>query len=225
MWKTCLFVAALFVTMSSCIKDDFVDDLVDPVIRIMNPLDTLAQGSSYSFKASFFNAIGEREEVPVVWSSSDPSILTIGADGVAEGIQFGTVTLTVSTTFEGELVTAMRQVAVGNTTVVSELSRTGTVNTTSTYALSGDFTISQNATDLLLEFEAGYEASTALPGLYVYLSNNPNSIASAYEIGAVTVFNGAHNYTIPNTDLYDYQYVVYFCKPFNVKVGHGEILD
>ncbi|MEM9549152.1 MAG: hypothetical protein AAGA77_24405, partial [Bacteroidota bacterium] len=62
-----------------------------------------------------------------------------------------------------------------------------------------------------------------LPGLYVYLTNNRNTTANALEIGAVEVFNGAHTYTVEDVGINDYKFLLYFCKPFNVKVGDGEI--
>jgi len=75
-----------------------------------------------------------------------------------------------------------------------------------------------------LDIAGNYEASTALPGLYVYLSNNPNSTSGSYEIGEVTVFNGAHSYTLPSSvDISDYKYILYWFKPFNVKVGDSTI--
>ena len=46
---------------------------------------------------------------------------------------------------------------------------------------------------------------------------------NAFEIGRVATFSGVHSYTIPNKGINDYNYIVYFCKPFNVKVGHGQI--
>jgi len=60
--------------------------------------------------------------------------------------------------------------------------------------------------------------------LYVYLTNNPSTTAGALEIGKVTVFEGTHIYTIEgDIPLNQYNYLLYFCKPFNVKVGDGEI--
>lgn len=80
-----------------------------------------------------------------------------------------------------------------------------------------------NLKNLDVSIKNNYRASTSLPGLYVYLSNNPNSINGAKEIGRVRIFNGAHNYQISNTGINDYKYILYWCKPFSVKVGHGEI--
>jgi len=42
----------------------------------------------------------------------------------------------------------------------------------------------------------------------------------------VVTFDGAHDYILDdNVGLFDYNYLVYFCKPFNVKVGDGEISE
>lgn len=58
----------------------------------------------------------------------------------------------------------------------------------------------------------------------MYLTNNPNSIANAYEIGEVTIFDGAHSFELDANEvgLTDFDFVLYFCKPFNVKVGDGQ---
>jgi hypothetical protein len=52
------------------------------------------------------------------------------------------------------------------------------------------------------------------------------STQQAFEIGAVSVFSGAHSYQLPTSiGLMDYQYLLYWCKPFNVKVGEAKIYD
>ncbi len=101
----------------------------------------------------------------------------------------------------------------------------GTIRTTSSYVLTGSYEYGLNdAGQLVLDIAEDYEASTALPGLFVYLSNNPNSTSGSYEIAEVTVFSGAHSYTLPSSiDINDYKYILYWCKPFNVKVGDSTI--
>ena len=39
----------------------------------------------------------------------------------------------------------------------------------------------------------------------------------------VNIFDGAHEYTFTGADIFEYDYLLYYCKPFNVKVGDGEI--
>ena len=109
--------------------------------------------------------------------------------------------------------------------VTAPQSYQGSIRTTSSYKLTGSYEYGLNdAGQLVLDIAGNYEASTALPGLYVYLSNNPNSTSGSYEIAEVNVFNGAHSYTLPSSiDISDYKYILYWCKPFNVKVGDSTI--
>ena len=102
----------------------------------------------------------------------------------------------------------------------------GQIRTTSSYALEGNFRLEHNGTQLILSINDSYRASSSLPGLYLYLTNNPNSPEDGYEVGAVSVFSGAHSYTLPaSIGLMDYKYLLYWCKPFRVKVGDAQIFD
>ncbi|MEL7160606.1 MAG: hypothetical protein AAFN92_07595, partial [Bacteroidota bacterium] len=134
------------------------------------------------------------------------------------------VTVTYTDEFD-ETASTSTPVEVGASTVVVETTeRKGTVATTTFYDLEGTFTLTEQTDgSLKLALDADYVADDGLPGLYVYLSNNPNSNAGAYEIGAVTVFRGAHEYIFSGPELGEYDYVLYYCKPFSVKVGHGDI--
>ena len=159
----------------------------------------------------------------ITWSSSDPTILEIDQNGLATAKQLGTVTIRASYNNGSTLLTDSVQVSVGTTTVGGTMTKSGVIMTTSSYVLTGTFDLVEDGSNLQLNILGDYQASTALPGLYLYLSNNRNSIANAYEVGAVQVFSGAHSYTINNTGINDYDFLVYYCKPFNVKVGDGEI--
>jgi hypothetical protein len=227
MKRTLGFIALLLMLLSACIGDDFVDDRVDPVIRISNPIDSMAIDSSYAFKVLYLNNVGVEVEIEAEWSSSDETIITITSQGVAKALAPGAAEISVEYS-DGEVsVMDMMIVGVGERTVETESSgKKGQVNTTSSYELSGAFTMeSDDSGSVILSFGEDYVASTALPGLFVYLSNNPNSTSGALEIQAVEVFEGAHSYSVPNVGLNDYGYVLYFCKPFNVKVGDGKIED
>jgi len=102
----------------------------------------------------------------------------------------------------------------------------GQVNTTSSYILQGNYRYGYVDGVLKLQLDDTYKADTTLPGLYVYLGNNPNTVSGAYEIGKVTVFEGEHSYTLPSSfGLMDYKYILYWCKPFNVKVGDTQLFD
>lgn len=217
-----LLLVALFLT--GCIGDDLVFDEVDPELRITTSVDTLGINSDYQFKASYFNSVGLEEAVQVQWQSDDDSIISVSPEGRAFGMKLGTTMLHASYDNGQTILTASVSVTVGTSTISAPVQKSGMISTTSSYALTGSFTLTENGEDLVLEFAEDYNASTALPGLYVYLSNNANTNAGAYEIGAVEIFGGQHTYLIDNTGINDYTYVLYYCKPFNVKVGDGEIM-
>ncbi|MEL7427937.1 MAG: Ig-like domain-containing protein [Bacteroidota bacterium] len=213
----------LALTLTSCIQDDIVFDTVEPELRITQSVDTIALGTDYQFDAIFLNNVGVAESIDILWESTAPDIISIDADGLATALQEGSATITASFDDGTTLVQDAVEVHTGQETISLPSERSGVIRTTTFYLLEGDFTIREEGSDLVLDIAENYRASTALPGLYIYLTNNPNTIANALEIGEVETFNGAHTYTIPNTSLDTYNYVLYFCKPFNVKVGDGQI--
>lgn len=208
-----------------CISEDIVLDEVDPIVQFTNPISSLEVNTFYQFEYMFLDDVGATiDPISVSWLSSDEALLTVDDNGLVRGLNNGTVTLSISAILN-ELAadTSISFDITGDATMTSMTERTGSVQTTSSYVLKGDFALSANDDDLFLAFGADYVADNGLPGLFVYLSNNPNTIAGAHEIGAVTTFSGAHEYDISNVNLFDYNYVLYYCKPFNVKVGHGTI--
>lgn len=215
----------------SCVKTDLINDRVDPKIFISNPLLELKKnGAPHQFEVNYFNYVGKEIENPnVSWSSSDPTVLAITEDGLATGIEHGTATVTATliTTEENLTITNTDEVKVSMATLTESIEFIGTIVSTSNYELGGSYVLKvyEDENDILrLSLGDDYVASTSLPGLYVYLGNNPNSVADAFEIGAVTVFQGAHFYNLPSTiSIYDYSYILYWCKPFDVKVGEGQI--
>lgn len=231
MSRILLFFSVLSVlVVSSCIKDDFLEDFVQPELRLTITIDSLNVDSTFTFDASFFNNIGQNEAVALDWSSSDESVVAINDQGVARGVGEGSATITVSYFDPLENITVENSSNIVITTVFiappeePELrSKDGVIMTTTFYTLEGDFTFNEEEDGVTIDIADNYRASTGLPGFYVYLSNNRNSIAGALEIGEVTTFNGAHSYTIPEVGFEDYSFIVYFCKPFNVKVGDAEL--
>jgi len=212
------------LAISGCIGDDIIEDRVDPVLRISNAIDTLKNETSFQFEASFFDQVGLEKMIDLNWSSSDENVISISETGLAIALQLGNSLISVDGLApSGEQVSDEILVTVGEETIVSISERTGTLQTSSSYELKGDFVLKEEGGVLKLSFSENYEASTALPGLFIYLTNNPSTTSGAYEIGAVTEFSGSHSYDLPNSiGLMDYEYVLYFCKPFNVKVGDGQ---
>ena len=222
--KNYLFIVLAFAAfLTGCIQDDIIEDFVEPTIRITTIPDTLELNTSFQFESVYFNNIGVEEDVDVQWQSSDPSIIEINNTGLATAQAIGSAEISVAFNGGEREVEELIDVYVGESTVIQEIGKSGTIQTTSPYLLEGNFEINQDGENLIIDIAEDYRASTALPGLYVYLTNNRNTTSNALEIGAVEVFNGAHSYTVEDVDINDYKFLLYFCKPFNVKVGDAEI--
>lgn len=223
--KTLLFaILPLSLLLQSCIGDDFVDDNIDPELRITTRIDSLQVNSSFEFEAQYLNNIGRVEEVPLNWSSSDGSVVSINDQGNASAISVGSTSIMVSYEQDGtEYSDQLDLKIVEEEVVVNQNIKEGQIVTTSSYVLEGDFSFEETDSGVLINIADNYKASTALPGLYLYLSNNRNSISNAFEVSKVTTFNGAHTYEIDGVGFNEFAYLVYFCKPFNVKVGEAEL--
>ncbi|MFI0429790.1 Ig-like domain-containing protein [Mariniflexile sp. HMF6888] len=195
-------------------------------IVFLNPIESIAVSETYQYNVAYYNALGEKEAANITWSSENSSVATVNTNGLITGVSKGTTNIKAQTVVNNKTIESTTSVTI---TEVAQNANTksGTIVSTSNYALKGDFTLSQieNSNDLKLSIGSNYEVTTSLPGLYIYLSNNPNSIGSALEIGPVTTFSGAHSYIINNKGINDYSYVLYWCKPFGVKVGEGKIND
>jgi len=218
------FLITVSVLFTACIGDDYVSDFVQPEIRIVETPSPIAEGETFQLNPIFFNNIGQEENAIFSYSSSDESILTISEDGLINALSKGQSKVIVSTVYQDETISRSIDITVDQTTIIIEPeTKSGTINTTSSYILEGEFTIETTDTGIQIDIDESYKADTSLPGLYIYLTNNPNTNSGALEIGAVTVFDGAHSYEIPDVSVDDFTHILYFCKPFSVKVGDGEI--
>lgn len=213
--------------LGGCIGNDIVFDTVAESVRITDGVDTLAVGDSYLFTARFTNNIGSVEERPVNWLTSDATILQVDPDGLATGVAPGAASIIAEVLLDNAAPARDTQQVVVDAETTSggggSEARTGKIRTTSSYVLEGDFTLRQVGNKLVLEIGENYRASDRLPGLYLYLTNNANSTQNAFEVGMVTVFQGAHSYEIAGVGLKDYDFLLYYCKPFRVKVGDAQL--
>lgn len=224
--KNVFYLCLMTLLFSACIGDDIIMDRVEETLRITVQATSIAAGETFQFEARYTNNIGNIEEGKVIWRSSDETILIITTDGLATAIARGNVVVSAEAILEdGSILKEEMEVEVSMETVAVETptSRSGVIATTTFYDLAGDFTLNETMDGVSLDIADNYKATSSLPGLYIYLTNNPNSTSDALEIGAVEVFEGAHSYEIAGIGLTDYDYVLYFCKPFRVKVGDGKI--
>lgn len=218
-----MLFSLIAISFTSCIQDDIIEDFVEPTIRITTTPETILVGTEYQFEFMYLNNIGKPESVTPTWSSSDESILTINQNGLANPTQKGSVTITVTYSKEGIDLQDSFIVNIGEVFVDTPQAKSGFIATTGSYILEGNFEIIESDGKLIITFAENYAASSILPGLYVYLTNNTTTTSGAYEIGKVDVFEGSHVYEIDGIGINEYSHLLYFCKPFNVKVGDGEI--
>lgn len=213
-------LAILLAGLSGCIGTDIIDDEMEEKIIIENPIMELKVGETHQFSAKYFNNIGQQEPATFVWTSSDESIVSIDNSGLATAVTAGKVNINVL----ANGITSSIELTAGNETSGNVEQRTASLKTVSSYPLSGDVTLRKEGNGLVLEFAENFSTTSALPGLYVYLSNNTNTTNGALEVAKVAKFNGAQSYEISATsDLFQYNIVLFYCKPFVVPVGHGTL--
>lgn len=220
-----IFPLLLLGMLSACIGDDILLDTVNESVKITLWVDTLAVNDQMNFEARYTDQVGQTVDRNIVWTSSDPAILEMTPAGEATGITKGNVFVyaTADAIAGGEVSDSVSIVVDEVTSTVPLTERSGTIQTTSSYQLEGSFTIKADGNDLVIEIADDYKASSALPGLYLYMTNNPSTNNNALEVAAVQVFDGAHTYRVEGVELSEYDYLLYYCKPFNVKVGDAEI--
>ena len=213
----------LAVILSGCIGTDIVDDKVPPRVSIKNPIDSLKIGETYQFTATYYNESGVEAPAVINWSSTNSQVVSISNDGLASALQIGSTQIVAD--FQGASDTLLLATN-ESITVEPENTRSATLMTVSSYPLSGKVFLEQGeGASVTLRFSDDFNTTSALPGLYVYLSNNVNSKENAYEVGAVVQFTGAQQYILPETiTLSEYDFVLFYCKPFNVSVGNGEFM-
>lgn len=219
-------ILSILFILSSCIGDDIIFDTVEERITFSQTVSSLQLGESFQLEARFFDNIGMEQSISFTWVSTDTSILKVDENGLITAVALGVATIGVAAEPTlGRVVSETMLIEVTeNETIVESNDRGGQLQTTSSYVLEGSFSLIEENGQLLLQLEDDYKASSSLPGLYVYLTNNPSTINNAVEISKVTIFEGAHAYELPSDVALDsYNYVLYFCKPFSVKVGDGEI--
>jgi len=217
----------IVVLIGGCIGEDFVDDFIEPKLELSCYVDSLKIGDAYTLVTRYLNNVGLSVAHETEWSSSNPSVISITSSGVVSALQAGTAEVTVMLSADNSLFETILIVAGEVTSEVKPEERIGSIVTTSSYQLQGDFVVKSIEGGIAIEIMENYRASTALPGLYIYLTNNPNTNSGALEIGAVKVFSGTHSYQIieDDIDINTYDYILYYCKPFAVKVGDGQIND
>lgn len=253
MKKLSFLFAFIFIasTLNSCIGEDVINDEIDERVVISDRPDqnTLTANATHQLNFRFFNNVGDEIEGvdTILWSSSNENVATVSNSGLVTAIDEGTSIITAAVREDNATIAESSiefTVLAANDTPTEETptgetpaeetetppapqlrSGTGSLTGANNYRAIGDFTITEiaNSNNLELSFASNYSLISGLPGPYLYLSNNPNSIRNALEISKVSIFRGANSYTIENVNIDDYAYVLFWCRPFNAAIGRGSI--
>jgi hypothetical protein len=226
--KTSFFLLlSLLSLFSACIGDDIIEDSIPERLSINNAIDSLQINTSYTVTATFFNNIGQVTSGTIDWVSTNETVATIDGEGKLSALTVGSTAIIASVVLadnsrvEDQFELIVSQAPVEDPDEPAE--RSGTAESTSSYVLEGDFILRQDGDNLIIEFADNYVASDGLPGFYLYLTNNPNTINNALEVSPIDILEGAHSYLVPGVDIQAYDYLLFYCKPFSVKVGEGVI--
>ncbi len=216
------------LVLSNCIGTDIVEDFVEARVTVANKIEVMLVNDQYQLEGLYFDNTGARQSADFNWNSSDPAVLQIDESGLVTALMPGTSTVTASVNeaMESFAVEVLDPAVVDEDSVrviqAMEGDRTAELRTVSSYQLEGT-AILRNQDGLRLILTEDFETSEALPGLYIYLTNNTASVANAQELGEVTAASGQQEYEIPQgIRINDFSHVLFYCKPFRVAVGEGE---
>ncbi len=205
-------------------------------IQTITSLD-VADNDIPLFRAQFINFKLQQIDVPITWSTSDESILTVDDDGVPSPISKGTVTVTASVSGEntqsGEAISVSKALEVSDQTVViaepdpvpvQRIIGSGDFQGLTGYSAAGGFEIiEENTNPLTIEFSSNFDTGR-VPDLVLYLSNSTRTNAGALFISETVSNQGAQIFELPEaTNIDDYEFVLLYCRAFNVPVGFATI--
>jgi len=191
-------------------------------VEIVAPQNSITLGSTLQFTVKIQNTSGQDlTGRTVVWSSSNPSILSVNATGLASALAAGTAQITA--TVDG---IASLPISVEVTSNASTTLRNGTFRGNSSYNVTGGVMLQQQGSALKVVFEDNFRSSNG-PQLGVYLAKNAPGVlttSNSVSLGALKSTTGKQEYNVPaGVKLTDFDFVVVYCIPFNVAFGFAKL--
>ena len=186
------------------------------LIELVAGATSIDEGETTTILARPVNVFGQAvSDVTVTWESADENIATVSPDGEVTGVGSGTTDIIAS----AEGVSSSIEILVGQAAT-----RSGTFEGVRGYSAQGIATMEMDQNGVItLTFDSDFRISSG-PGLYVYLSNNRQSISGGIELNRLQSTRGAQTYTIPSgVSLTDFNNVLIFCKPFGIPFGVAEL--
>ncbi len=213
------------------VPDNLIDSVLLTVIEddnnavarvtIQNAPSYLTIGSSVQLQAKVYNAANqELNGQQVSWSGSNAGVFQVSASGVVTGLSAGAGAVTASSAGISSLpVTIQVQPAGG-------LARSGQFSGNSGYSVSGTATLQQDGDNLALTLGSDFSSGNG-PMLGVFLAKTAAgglSSQNSLKLGDLQKNTGMQVYSVPaGVKLNDYDYVVIYCIPFNVRFGTAKL--
>jgi len=190
-------------------------------VEVMAAQTVFNIGATLQFSAKAFNSNNqELGGQTVTWASTDNNVLGISANGLATALGTGTASVTASVAGVNSLPLAIQVVPTNG------VSRTGVFVSSNGYSTKGGVTLQQTANGLTLIFGTDFNVSNG-PQLGVYLARTASgglNAQNSLKLGNLDKNDGAQQYAVPaGVGLQDYNYVVIYCIPFNVRFGTAEL--
>lgn len=191
-------------------------------VKIVTPSKTSFQiNDKLQLEAQALNISGSTlNDKVITWESSNSAVISVNATGEITAVASGEALITAKTDSVSSATLSLE---------VQSASKTATFSGSGSYTVTGTATMFYNESDdLILEFSNDFSVSSFGAAIYVYLSNQDNSVAGGAEIQQLTKQGGqSYNLTTINSSLTidSYDYVIIHCKPFNIPFGQSSKLQ
>lgn len=177
---------------------------------------SVAPGETRALQARVLNGLGQvLNDAPIGWQSSNTNVATVDQAGNLTALAVGTVQVVAKSG-------ALQSTPLAIDVAVPTQSKSGTFGSSGGYTVSGTANLFQNGNNLELSFSDNFMASNG-PMLGVFLAKNASGTLSAsnsLKVANLKSNSGAQSYQVPSgVGISDYNYVVVYCIPFNVRFG------
>ncbi len=206
-----------------------VNVFVKPEVSISNAVGGIIEGTTYDLNFEFIGEDGQSTTPDsTTWESSDTGVLTIDSDGIITTVSPGSSKITITVVYQNQSYSKSISFSIvedpNKTQANDNESFTGSIS--GSYGLKGSYEVKSEGDDLLITLKDDFTINNSLPDGALYLSNStrPNSNSLLVWRGK-SHYKGPNTYTVENTKLKDYQYIVIWCVAFNVNVGNAKIFD
>jgi Bacterial Ig-like domain (group 2) len=223
--STTVLITAL---LSACVGTDYIDDpVIGERLTIQPRIDSLRVGAEQLFTVKYSDQYGyDAPANNVIWRSSAPARVSVGADGKAKALAAGKVVIyaTQGNATDSLVLNTPGGGPPANTSDTTFLKRGTLTPVSSAYFARGGITVlTVNGTSKIVT--APDFAVSAGPSLYLLLTNHTNGRYTVTPGGNATnnvsvqitpnklsAFSGVQTWSVPaGVNPANYQYAVFYC--------------